>query len=258
MGCVYMATNRVNGKRYIGMTTLELEERKQQHEKDAKRGSDSLFHKAIRKHGPTSFRWRAIYFSDDRDELCLFEVESIRFLRTMSPGGYNLTAGGDNPPHGPEWSQKVSIAMRGNKSSVGVVRSKELRYRHSQRMMGHGVSAAAREKISKALKGRVRPDLSRIQKGKIVSAETGRKISKALKGKKKPVGFAEKVSKIKSGMGSSFARLCDEEVEVIRELYPVLEKRGRKGVRKRLAKAYGVTAETILNIVKGKTWKHLL
>jgi predicted GIY-YIG superfamily endonuclease len=56
---VYMATNRVNGKRYIGVTARGFERRRREHEKapKAKRTTCRYFHAAIQKYGKAVFDW---------------------------------------------------------------------------------------------------------------------------------------------------------------------------------------------------------
>jgi predicted GIY-YIG superfamily endonuclease len=41
-GLIYLITNTVNGKRYIGQTVRTLRQRWQQHVRDAKQGVDTL------------------------------------------------------------------------------------------------------------------------------------------------------------------------------------------------------------------------
>lgn len=54
-GIVYKATNLINGRVYIGLTTTTLERRWAVHCCEVRRGSKYLFHKAIRKYGEDSF-----------------------------------------------------------------------------------------------------------------------------------------------------------------------------------------------------------
>lgn len=51
---VYKATNNINNKVYIGITTKTLEHRKSIHKKDSKT-KDTYFYKAIRKYGFENF-----------------------------------------------------------------------------------------------------------------------------------------------------------------------------------------------------------
>lgn len=47
---IYKATNKINGKIYIGQTHKSLEERKMCHKHDSK-NIDTYFYRAIRKYG---------------------------------------------------------------------------------------------------------------------------------------------------------------------------------------------------------------
>ena len=57
-GIIYGARNTVNGKWYIGQTTVGLENRRRQHLKAARNNYDRCtFHSAIRKYGEDKFEW---------------------------------------------------------------------------------------------------------------------------------------------------------------------------------------------------------
>lgn len=58
---VYMATNKVNGHRYVGATSKKLAYRRQDHLRLAKNGIHKhCFVEAIREHGADSFEWIAV------------------------------------------------------------------------------------------------------------------------------------------------------------------------------------------------------
>lgn len=59
-GIVYCALNIVNGKRYIGQTTRDLDKRKKEHISLSKNGSKFAFHLAINKYGEDVFEWSII------------------------------------------------------------------------------------------------------------------------------------------------------------------------------------------------------
>jgi group I intron endonuclease len=66
MGMVYKATNKINGKSYIGKTRQSLEKRKYQHNfYHDKNVYVSLFHRAIEKYGWESFMWDVVYEGED-------------------------------------------------------------------------------------------------------------------------------------------------------------------------------------------------
>src|ERR1700722_11487271 len=128
MGVIYIATNTVNGKKYIGQTIYTMEHRKYAHRRDAlNKGSNLLFHKAIRKYGFDVFRWETIVSGLDQDNLDYHEIRFIAKYKTRDPNGYNLTDGGNGTlgrkgnKLSEEHKNKIS---NGNK---GKVRSKETR-----------------------------------------------------------------------------------------------------------------------------------
>ena len=95
MGEVYCATNRENGKQYIGKTTKSMFVRKTYHEVSALRGGKWYFQRALRKYGVGSFDWEVIFESDLESVLNAVERYFIKHLKTKSPYGYNMTDGGD-------------------------------------------------------------------------------------------------------------------------------------------------------------------
>ncbi len=95
MGCIYQATNKVDGKSYIGKTESPLHQRKVEHRSEAKNGASSLFHCAVRKYGWSSFEWRILTERTDAKELLLCEAVLIEILRTKHPHGYNMSDGGE-------------------------------------------------------------------------------------------------------------------------------------------------------------------
>ena len=62
MGIVYIATNRENGKQYIGYTSRTLSQRIREHKSHTK---NSIFHSALRKYGIEMFQFEKLYESDD-------------------------------------------------------------------------------------------------------------------------------------------------------------------------------------------------
>jgi hypothetical protein len=93
---VYMATNRVNGKRYIGVTSRGLEVRKEQHLYLARKGSKGCnrLYDAIRKYGESSFTWQVIAYAETEKQAFIIERRLIRKIRRLSEE-YNVTDGGE-------------------------------------------------------------------------------------------------------------------------------------------------------------------
>lgn len=95
MGLIYDITNHVNGKRYVGQTKRELEQRFKEHLDDAEPGALGLSG-AIAKYGTRVFSVSLIETVDDA-LLSDREQHWIAELKTFGPGswGYNLTSGGE-------------------------------------------------------------------------------------------------------------------------------------------------------------------
>ena len=90
---VYLATNQIDGKQYVGQTKNTLEYRCYHHRQAACRVEDktnSKFYNAIRKHGWENFDWSILYEGARIDKM---EKFFIKKLNTMEEG-YNMTPGG--------------------------------------------------------------------------------------------------------------------------------------------------------------------
>ena len=91
MGFIYITTNLINGKQYIGQTIRSLQKRRNCHFTDIKR-TNLPFHNALKKYGKENFRW--VSFECPIENLDYSEVLLIKELNTLKPNGYNLTEGG--------------------------------------------------------------------------------------------------------------------------------------------------------------------
>lgn len=92
---VYKATNIINGKVYIGITTHTLKHRMSIHKKDAKNKS-TYFYRAIQKYGFENFKWEVIDTATTIEELHQKEVFYIKQYDSFDnkEKGYNTTSGG--------------------------------------------------------------------------------------------------------------------------------------------------------------------
>jgi group I intron endonuclease len=117
---IYMATSRTSCKSYIGQTCNGLNFRKRSHELDAERGSDTHFHRALRKYGFEDFEWEILWGPVSRgEEIDLEEQRYICSFNTYN-GGYNSTRGGGGN-YGRMMSldtrSKMAVSRRGKKHS---------------------------------------------------------------------------------------------------------------------------------------------
>ncbi len=94
---LYKLTNRKTGLAYIGATTRKrLEDRLALHRHRAELGErQSLLHVAIREDGWEQFDVLILAQPDNRVDLLAMERAAIAAANTMTPNGYNMTAGGD-------------------------------------------------------------------------------------------------------------------------------------------------------------------
>jgi group I intron endonuclease len=154
---IYVVTNQVNGKQYVGQSHRTPTERWKEHLRETKRGCLYLFHRAIRKHGPGQFQVKLLATANDQVELDRLEEQWIETIQSLSPKGYNTKVGKQG-----RWSE-------------------EIRKRVSEKMKGQPKSAETRRKMSEAKKGK--PTWI---KGKKMPPEYGALRGAKLKGRKMP------------------------------------------------------------------------
>lgn len=145
---IYKATNKLNGKCYIGQTRHSLEHRKAVHLRCAKKGVVTHFYQAIRKYGEDNFEWCVLCSTNDKQRLNELETFYITKFDSIK-NGYNMVDGGDN-----------------NIMDIESVRTK-----HDEIMR----SPEVRKKISESMK-------SRIAKGEFFTETHRKKLSERAKG----------------------------------------------------------------------------
>lgn len=114
MALIYQATNRLNGKRYIGVTRKKLARRQNGHKQKAAAGAISRFHAAIRKYGWNAFEWSVLAEYETWQEAVVAEVE---FIAERKPE-YNVLPGGEGGWTLSEKQKAIMIAAHlGRKAS---------------------------------------------------------------------------------------------------------------------------------------------
>ena len=100
-GYIYIITNLITNKQYVGQTINTIQKRFRAHISDAKNKTDNMYiHKSMNKYGIENFKVEEITCVDlDNefdliDKLNYLEKFYISFYNTLSPNGYNLTKGG--------------------------------------------------------------------------------------------------------------------------------------------------------------------
>jgi group I intron endonuclease len=160
---IYLITNLLNLKQYVGVTKFSLEERFLQH---TKRGF--FLTEAIQKYGEQKFSIELIEEVKTPEQAYELEIFYIKEYNTKVPNGYNLTDGGDGifgwqPTD--EYRQECSE------------RTKQLHKNKKIGMYGKNHTEKTKEKMSQSAKG------NQNCLGRILSEKTKLKISASHKGK---------------------------------------------------------------------------
>jgi len=115
-GFIYLATNRLNKKRYVGQCIGTLKSRRKKHYDAAfKYNSPLRFHCALRKYGKSTFYWRIIEAEIDLNHLDDKETYYIKHYDSFYHG-YNMTLGGktmNGYKHTEETKKKISEKTKG-------------------------------------------------------------------------------------------------------------------------------------------------
>ena len=115
MGYIYLITNKINGKQYVGQTLREdIYTRWKQHFN--KKAIGRCLRSAYFKHGIENFKFQIICICFD-DYCNKFEKEYIQKFNTISPNGYNLSEGGGNRCTHPDTKILISEKLKGRKLS---------------------------------------------------------------------------------------------------------------------------------------------
>ena len=92
---IYIITNMVNNKIYIGQTITTIEQRFKEHCRPSK--NSTLIDKAINKYGKENFKVEFLCETNSLDELNKLEIFYIKEYNAMDRNvGYNLCIGGNN------------------------------------------------------------------------------------------------------------------------------------------------------------------
>jgi group I intron endonuclease len=216
---VYLITNTLNGKTYVGQTTKTARHRWSTHKAAAKLAVNQYpIARAIRKYGSDNFTFEVLEEPVDFADLDMAERFWIRCYASQHPKGYNLQSGGHKQhKHSEESKRKMSASQR-------------LRPPPSQE---------TKDKISAAQKGRLGVPMSDAAKLKISDARTGVPMSEAAK---------KKLSARYAGGACRFSKLDWEQVRLIRS-------RRKDGVKVvDLAVDNNVSIQAIYGIINEDTW----
>ena len=181
---IYKATNKINGKIYIGQTIKTLQKRINGHISNGNR-YNYKFANAIKKYGADGFEWEIIEECKTIKQLNEREEYWIKELNSMdSRIGYNVKYGGNNHILTEETKRKIGDAKRGcNNHMFSKKTPLETKIKIANANRGRKHTDETKTKISNAKKGKLTGENHPLF-GKHRTYETKRKISKATTGKK--------------------------------------------------------------------------
>lgn len=90
---IYLITNLLNGKQYVGQTRQALRRRFRSHYTDQHAGQTAIG-RALRKYGHNNFEIKLLVTCATQEQANEAEQSWIECLGTISPNGYNLRQGG--------------------------------------------------------------------------------------------------------------------------------------------------------------------
>ena len=216
---IYVITNLVNGKLYVGQTINPVQRRWSNHCSRTEKW-ESLVHRAIQKYGKASFKIEVVQECKTIEELNQAEREWIAKLKSQVPNGYNVLEGGD----GHTWSEEAREKMR----KINNNRSPEW-----QRNLKEGMKKRGNEwkrKLSQAREGRVSTPRQ------LECLKLGRQFGRqGLKGEQNPK-----------------SKVTAEIVREIRKIYA----EGQTSQQK-IADKFGITQNMVSKIVLRRFWKHI-
>lgn len=155
MGYIYLRTNKVNGKKYVGLTT-NLKRRQCRWKNLSEKYAGNAINNARKKYGIDSFDFEILKECKD-EELNKWEMYYIKELNTKVPYGYNLTDGGEGMNGytlSEETKRKIGKANKGERNyNYGKHLSEKIRNKISESLKGTIFTEERKKKISESKKG---------------------------------------------------------------------------------------------------------
>lgn len=178
---LYQITNTVNGKSYIGITKLSIDERWNVHKSNSRNPKYPLHH-AIAKYGSEFFTVTLLEENQDRKVISELEEPTIQRLKThITQHGYNVAKGGYGGDLGAESSRKRLETIKNysperkavyqerlSKRNLGKTKENDAgRLAQSEKIKGNTFRKdilhddSSKQKISEGNTGKIRSEIAR-------------------------------------------------------------------------------------------------
>ncbi len=163
MKCIYLRTNLVNGKQYVGQAT-DFKRREYQWKNNSTPYAGDYINKAREKYGIENWSVEVLKECEAIDELNYWEKYYIEKLNTKRPYGYNLNDGGKGQTgfkHSEESKDKMSKSKMGKRKGIHCTEEVKKKIseatkgiRRSLGMTGHKHSNESKKKMAESKKGK--------------------------------------------------------------------------------------------------------
>lgn len=130
-GIIYLITNKVSGKQYVGQSIRTMRQRWNAHIGETRRAKPrQVISCVIKRYGAENFAVEEIDQARSRDHINALETEWIDTLETLIPNGYNVLRaergarigaiqGGKRKALSAEHREKIRVSLLGNKYKLG-------------------------------------------------------------------------------------------------------------------------------------------
>lgn len=158
MFTIYLITNKLNNKVYVGQTCETVHRRWLRHLNqtycDHRVEYNTHFHRAVRKHGKENFEINELAVVPTLQEVCTLEKLWITTLRARQPEfGYNSAFGGETNKGYKRSPEAIKLTSNANRGSH---RSEESRRKMSEWQKGLKRGPQSSERIQKRVEARLR------------------------------------------------------------------------------------------------------
>ena len=165
--CVYIHTNKSNGKRYIGITCQNISRRWRNGDGYAQ---NKHFYRAIQKYGWDGFTHEIVKAGMSKHDACELEILLIKQYRSNeSEFGYNRSTGGSAPAAGVRVSEHTKKKMSESHKGFIMAESTKQKLREKAILRGNGKQGKTGKDCMKA--GLVRQ--IDIETGKVIAEYYG-------------------------------------------------------------------------------------
>jgi group I intron endonuclease len=159
-GRIYLVTNKLNGKQYVGQTVT----------KHSRHGHGHAIRDAYKKYGHTMFLYEHLTEGDlSQEQLDCLEKFWIEVFDCLVPNGYNLESGG-------RWGKYASCSP-----SLGKKASNETRAKMSESQKKHWASVEVHPRAGSKHTDEWKKEASERMKKQVQSEQTKQKRSESIK-----------------------------------------------------------------------------